>query len=96
MKVVYHYIETNATPLCSFLSYKNKFPQQQISKMLHISRPWISKLLTRAEEMGIVEIHANASVYENQEFSGQSLMKYGLTYACTVMTEDGNTDSGVV
>ena len=79
--------------LVANLYYKNKFSQQQISKMLHISRPWVSKLLTRAEEMGIVEIHVNASIYENQELSEQLRIKYGLKYACAVVTDNGDIDS---
>ena len=42
--------------LIATLYYKDKLSQQEIAKKLNISRPWVSKLLTRAEELGIVKI----------------------------------------
>ncbi len=74
--------------LVANLYYKNKFSQQQISNVLHISRPWVSKLLTRAEEMGIVEIHVNTSVFEDRALSEQLRRRYGLQYACAVDADD--------
>ena len=40
--------------LVATLYYKNKLSQQEIAKKLSISRPWVSKLLSRAEDLGIV------------------------------------------
>lgn len=42
--------------LVANLYYKNKLSQQEIAKKLNISRPWVSKLLSRAEDLGIVKI----------------------------------------
>ena len=42
--------------LVATLYYKNKLSQQEIAKKLSISRPWVSKLLSRAEDLGIVKI----------------------------------------
>ena len=42
--------------LAANLYYKEKLSQQEISQQLNISRPWVSKLLKRAEEAGIVRI----------------------------------------
>lgn len=75
--------------LVANLYYKNGFSQEQISKMLQVSRPWVSKLLTKAMELGIVEIRVNASVAENRELSDKIRLKYGLKYASAV-ADGGN------
>lgn len=44
------------TILASELYYLYHLSQEEIAKQLGVSRPWVSKLLTRAEETGIVRI----------------------------------------
>lgn len=62
--------------------------------MLQISRPWVSKLLSRAEELGVVEIRVNSSIGENRELSDQLRSKYGLAYASAV--SDGDADNPAI
>lgn len=79
--------------LVANMYYKNGFSQQQISEMLQISRPWVSKLLARATELGIVEIRVNSSIGENRELSDQLRSQYGLDYASAVAAGDDNNDN---
>jgi len=76
--------------LVANMYYKNGFSQQQISQILQISRPWVSKLLSRAEELGVVEIRINSSIGENRELSDQLRNKYGLIYASAVSTKESD------
>ena len=46
----------NKILLAANLYYKNHFSQQEIAKRLNVSRPWVSKLLAKALELGIVKI----------------------------------------
>ena len=41
--------------LAATLYYKEKLSQQEIAKRLNVSRPWVCKLLSRAEDLGIVK-----------------------------------------
>ena len=45
----------NKILLAANLYYKNHFSQQEIAKRLNVSRPWVSKLLAKALELGIVK-----------------------------------------
>lgn len=82
--------------LVANMYYRNGFSQQQISETLQISRPWVSKLLTRATELGIVEIRVNSSIGENRELSDQLRSRFGLRYASAVAMRDEHTDSPAI
>ena len=47
---------TDRIILVATLYYKEKLSQQEIAKRLGVSRPWISKLLKKAEDLGLVKI----------------------------------------
>ena len=80
------------TLLIANMYYKNKMSQQEIATKLNISRPWVSKILARAEELGIVKIEvispfANSSALEN------ALMKrYPLKHVNVIKTSDNSKD----
>lgn len=64
--------------------YSYKLSQQEIATRMGISRPWVSKLLKRAEEMGIVKIEVltpSAGVVKLEE---EIKKKYNLTSAKVV------------
>ncbi len=69
--------------LVATLYYKNKLSQQEIAKKLSISRPWVSKLLSRAEDLGIVKIEINSPVTGNSQLEEALKEKYGLSYAAS-------------
>ena len=82
--------------LAANLYYKKKYSQQKIAEILQISRPWVSKLLARAEELGIVEIRVNSSVNEDTELSDWMRRKYGLEYAGVIREDDSGIDHAAV
>lgn len=82
--------------LAANLYYKKKYSQQKISEILQISRPWVSKLLARAEELGIVEIRVKSSVNENTELSDRLRRRFGLDYAGVIREDDSGIDHAAV
>lgn len=82
--------------LVANMYYRNGFSQQQISEMLQISRPWVSKLLTKATELGVVEIRVNSSIGEDRELSDQLRSKYDLAYASVIAAGDNYNDNPAI
>ncbi len=78
--------------LIATLYYKDKLSQQEIAKKLHISRPWVSKLLSRAEELGIVKIEIESPITGNAQLEEALCKKYGLTYASVIDNTDSTRD----
>ena len=77
--------------LISNLYYKEKLSQQEIAKKLNISRPWVSKLLARAEELGIVKIEVLSPFANNVAMENALMEKYHLKYAGVI--QDDNLDN---
>ena len=67
--------------LAATLYYKEKLSQQEIAKRLNVSRPWVSKLLSRAEDLGIVKIEIVSPLSGNSELERKLCEKYGLQHA---------------
>ena len=67
--------------LAATLYYKEKLSQQEIAKRLNVSRPWVSKLLSRAEDLGIVKIEIVSPLSGNSELERNLCEKYGLQHA---------------
>ena len=63
------------------LYYQYDLSQPEIAKRLSISRPWVSKLLKRAKEMGIIKIEITTSSASIISLEETLKMKYGLTSA---------------
>ena len=78
--------------LIATLYYKDKLSQQEIAKKLNISRPWVSKLLTRAEELGIVKIEIESPILGNTQLEQRLCDKYQLEYACVIDNSDTSRD----
>lgn len=78
----------NKMVLISNLYYKNKMSQQEIAKKLNISRPWVSKLLARAEELGIVKIDVLSPFTNNITIENALIKKYHMKYAGVIKNED--------
>jgi DNA-binding transcriptional regulator LsrR (DeoR family) len=75
--------------LVATLYYKEKLSQQEIAERLHMSRPWISKLLSRAEENGIVKIDIVPPYTNNAILARELAEKYELRYAHVSSTDGG-------
>lgn len=67
--------------LAATLYYKEKLSQQETAKRLNVSRPWVSKLLSRAEDLGIVKIEIVSPLSGNSELERNLCEKYGLQHA---------------
>jgi DNA-binding transcriptional regulator LsrR (DeoR family) len=78
--------------LVATLYYKEKLSQQEIAQRLQLSRPWVSKLLARAEESGIVKIDIVPPYSNNEVLARELAEKYDLQYA-HVSAADGGQDA---
>lgn len=64
--------------------YLYKFSQEEISKRMGISRPWVSKLLKRAEEIGIVKVEVLTPSAGITQIEDQLKEKYNIA-SCKVV-----------
>lgn len=68
----------NRILLAANLYYKNHFSQQEIAKRLNVSRPWVSKLLSKALELGIVKITIDSPLSGDSDLEEALQQKYNL------------------
>lgn len=78
--------------LIANLYYKSKLSQQEIARKLNVSRPWVSKLLSRAEELGIVKIEIDSPTFGNSHLEKQIKSTYGIPYVGVIDTSDSSKD----
>ena len=78
--------------LAATLYYKNNLSQQEIANRLNVSRPWVSKLLTRAQEMGIVQITIHSPVSGDDQLERSLKEKYGITHVSVISQTEDNKD----
>lgn len=78
--------------LAANLYYKDKMSQQEIAKKMNISRPWVSKLLTRAEVEGIVKITISSPYSCSDELETKLKEKYALKHV-EIIHESGNANA---
>ncbi len=64
--------------LAAEMYYLYDMPQKEIADRLSVSRPWVSKLLKRAREMGIVRIDINTPLAGNPEIENRIKAKYNV------------------
>lgn len=68
--------------------YLEKQSQQAIAHKLNISRSWVSKLLTRAEELGMVKIQIVSPFEESQTLERRLKERYGADIHITTHNSD--------
>lgn len=78
--------------LAANLYYKNHFSQQEIAKRLNVSRPWVSKLLSRALELGIVKITVDSPLSGDLALEEELQQKYGLEKVVVIDRDDAHKD----
>ncbi len=66
------------------LSYEKEMTQQQVGKILGVSRPKVSRLLRQARQHGIVEIKIQNPLSRNSEVQSTLLETFGLLDAIVV------------
>ncbi|MBP2079446.1 sugar-binding transcriptional regulator [Oceanobacillus polygoni] len=74
------------------LYYKQEMGQQEISKMLGVSRPTVSRMIQEAKRRGIVSININTPVELDYKLSDQIKNKFNLKDVLVVKTDDENAD----
>jgi deoxyribonucleoside regulator len=62
----------------SELYYEEGLSQQEISRIMDVSRPAVSRMLTEARDCGIVEIKVNSPIRKNAELSKRIREVFGL------------------
>lgn len=82
----------NKMVLIATLYYKEKMSQNEIAKKLGISRPWVSKLLTRAEEAGIVKIDVLVPFTENTALENSLMQKYSVKHVGVIKNDSPMKD----
>lgn len=73
----------------SELYYQQELSQQQISRILNLSRPTISRLLEEAKEVGVVEIIVHSPIVKHAQLSNALRTGFGLRDAVVL---SGNYD----
>ncbi|WP_296241036.1 sugar-binding transcriptional regulator [uncultured Faecalicoccus sp.] len=76
--------------LTAQLYYNSHFSQQEIADRLHISRPWVSKLLNKAQEMGFVKITIDTPISGIPSLEEKLKEKYPLPLIRVVKAPDEN------
>lgn len=71
----------------SELYYQQGLNQQEISKIMNLSRPTISRLLDEAKETGVVEIIVHSPIAKNPDLSYALRTKFGLRDAVVISGE---------
>jgi len=82
--------------LMAEMYYIHKMSQKDIAKRMGISRPWVSKLLQRAEEMNIVRIEVDSSFSGCQDVRQKLREKYYIDniYVIDSMNSDSFSSVG--
>ena len=82
----------NKILLAANLYYKNHFSQQEIAKRLNVSRPWVSKLLAKALELGIVKITIDSPLSGDSDLEETLQQKYNLQKVVVIDRDDTYKD----
>lgn len=75
------------------MHYESGLTQEEISKRIGVSRPYISRLLKRAQDEGIVEIVVHRAVRVNSQLQQQLIERFGLTDARVLAAPTDNSDA---
>lgn len=74
------------------LYYKQEISQQEISQILGVSRPTVSRMIQEAKKRGFVSIIINTPVELDYKLSDQLKNKFDLKDVLVVKTNDENSD----
>ena len=74
------------------LYYKDKQTQEEIAKKVGYSRSAVSRLLTEAEDQGIIEITINYPLLREPEFERRLRERYGLEAAFVINAGESSDD----
>lgn len=93
-------IHTNESQIDPLVRAAKKFyidglSQVEIAQSMCLSRPTVSRMLKKAVEVGIVDIHINDISYELLQLGEQLAKKFGLDSAIVIKSDNYNPDAAV-
>ena len=88
-------IKKNQIKRVAELYYMQNLTQQEISKIIGISRPTVSRLLEDAKKLGIVEIKIDSSINIDNEISRRLRKKLGLKDVIVVDTYEDDYEKSL-
>jgi deoxyribonucleoside regulator len=68
------------------LYYEENYNQEQIAKMIGVSRSGVSRLLTRSRELGLVDIHVHHPLRTSAPLRNELLKQFGLQDAQVLLS----------
>ncbi len=68
------------------LYYEENYNQEQIAKMIGVSRSGVSRLLTRSRELGLVDIHVHQPLRTSVPLRDELVQRFGLQDAQVLLT----------
>jgi|SRR5579884_518563 deoxyribonucleoside regulator len=68
------------------LYYEENYNQEQIAKMIGVSRSGVSRLLTRSRELGLVDIHVHQPLRTSVPLRDEVVQQFGLQDAQVLLT----------
>lgn len=68
------------------LYYEENYTQEQIAKVIGVSRSGISRLLTRSRELGLVDIHVHHPLRSSVPLRDELMQKFGLQDAQVLLS----------
>jgi deoxyribonucleoside regulator len=79
------------------LYYEENYTQEQIAKMIGVSRSGVSRLLTRSRELGLVDIHVHHPLRTSAPLRDELISQFGLLDAQVLLSTspDGTALSSV-
>jgi DNA-binding transcriptional regulator LsrR (DeoR family) len=81
--------DMDATISAAWLYYHHRLTQAEIAKQLHVSRPTVANLLSRARSRGIVSISLRPDLLSRLSLAEELRGRFDLQDACIVPTPDG-------
>src|SRR6202022_3269342 len=83
--------DMDATISAAWLYYHHKLTQAEIAKQLHVSRPTVANLLSRARSRGIVSISLRPDLLSRLSLAEELRVRFALQDACLVPPPEGAT-----
>src|ERR1700726_1869099 len=76
------------------LYYEENYTQEQIAKVIGVSRSGVSRLLTRSRELGLVDIHVHHPLRSSAELRDALMRMFGLQDAQVLLS--ASTDESIL
>lgn len=95
MRIVNDDEMTKKIILIAEMYYVHGMSQEEISKRMKMSRPWVSKLLKRAEEIGVVRIEVNSPLSGCVELEDKIKAQYNIENVFVIKSTNAGSMASV-